>query len=498
MKFEIEYSTIENVAGPLVVVSKVRNAQYNEVVRIKLPSGESRLGQVLETTDKFAVVQVFGPTDGINVDKTSVSFLGETFNLGVSEEMLGRVFNGQGKPRDGSTGIAASEKRDINGSPINPSAREKPSDFIETGVSAIDGLDTLVRGQKLPLFSASGLPHNQLTAQIVRQANVKGSNEGFAVVFAGIGITYDDASFFINEFRKTGALKRTVAFINLADDPSIERILTPRLALTTAEYLAYDRGMHVLVILNDMTNYAEALRELSSAREEVPGRRGYPGYMYTDLASIYERAGIIKGKKGSITQLNVVTMPSDDVTHPIPDLTGYITEGQIFRSRDLVNKGVYPPIQPLGSLSRLMNNGIGAGKTREDHSNVANQLYSAYAKAQDAKSLSAIVGAEALSESDKRYLKFGDEFEARFIGQGFNERRTIEDTLGIGWDLLSLLPQDELTRVKKDFIAKYYKGAKAQEKKVEAREEEKKAETKSEKRPELKPKRGRPSKKGRK
>ena len=491
MKFEIEYSTIENVAGPLVVVSKVRNAQYNEVVRIKLPSGESRLGQVLETTDKFAVVQVFGPTDGINVDKTSVSFLGETFNLGVSEDMLGRIFNGQGKPRDTSAGVAAEEKRDINGSPINPSAREKPSEFIETGISAIDGLDTLVRGQKLPLFSASGLPHNQLTAQITRQANVKNSSEGFAIVFAGIGITYDDASFFTNEFRKTGALKRTVAFMNLADDPSIERILTPRLALTTAEYLAYDRGMHVLVILNDMTNYAEALRELSSAREEVPGRRGYPGYMYTDLAGIYERAGIIKGKRGSITQLNVVTMPSDDVTHPIPDLTGYITEGQIFLSRDLVNKGIYPPIQPLGSLSRLMNNGIGAGKTREDHSGVANQLYSAYSKAQEAKSLSAIVGAEALSESDKRYLKFGDEFEAHFIGQGFNERRTIEDTLNIGWDLLSLLPQDELTRVKKDFIAKYYKGAKVHEKKEEAREEQKAA-------PKEEKKGGRPVKKGRK
>ncbi len=460
MKFEVEYSTIESVAGPLVVVSKVGNAKYNEVVRIRLANGESRLGQVLETSDKYAVVQVFGPTDGINIDKTSVSFLGETFTVGVSEGMLGRVFNGQGKPRDGSAGVAAEEKRDINGSPINPTAREKPSDFIETGISGIDGLDTLVRGQKLPIFSASGLPHNQLTAQITRQANVKNSNEGFAIVFAGIGITYDDATFFINEFRKTGALKRTAAFINLADDPSIERILTPRLALSTAEYLAYDRGMHVLVILNDMTNYAEALRELSSAREEVPGRRGYPGYMYTDLASIYERAGIIKGKKGSITQLPVVTMPSDDVTHPIPDLTGYITEGQIYLSRDLVNKGVYPPIQPQGSLSRLMNNGIGAGKTREDHSGVANQLYTTYAKAQDAKSLSAIVGAEALSEADKRYLKFGEEFESKFIGQGFYERRTIEDTLNIGWDLLSMLPEGELTRIKKDYVTKYYKRGK--------------------------------------
>ncbi len=463
MKFDIEYSTIESVAGPLVVVGKVGSAQYNEIVRIRLQGGETRLGQVLETTNKFAVVQVFGPTDGINVDKTSVSFLGETFNTGVSEDMLGRIFNGQGVPRDSGAKAVSDEKRDINGNPINPAAREKPSEFIETGISAIDGLDTLVRGQKLPIFSSSGLPHNELTAQITRQANVKNSSEGFAVVFAGIGITYDDASYFINEFRKTGALKRTVAFINLADDPSIERILTPRLALTTAEYLAYERGMHVLVILNDMTNYAEALRELSSAREEVPGRRGYPGYMYTDLAGIYERAGIIRGKKGSITQLNVVTMPSDDVTHPIPDLTGYITEGQIYMSRDLVNKGIYPPIQPLGSLSRLMNNGIGAGKTREDHSGVASQLYTVYSKAQDAKSLSAIVGAEALSDSDRRYLNFGEAFESQFIGQRFDERRTIEETLGIGWDLLSMLPEDELTRVKKTFIEKYYgKGKNAQ------------------------------------
>ena len=463
MRFEIEYSTIESVAGPLVVVGKTRNAQYNEVVRIRTASGDTRLGQVLETSDKYAIVQVFGPTDGINVDSTSVSFLGETFTVGVSEGMLGRVFNGQGKPRDTNAGVAAEEKRDINGAPINPTAREKPSEFIETGVSAIDGLDTLVRGQKLPIFSASGLPHNQLAAQVTRQANVKNSSEGFAVVFAGIGITYDDASYFINEFRKTGALKRTVAFINLADDPSIERILTPRLALTTAEYLAYERGMHVLVILNDMTNYAEALRELSSAREEVPGRRGYPGYMYTDFAGIYERAGIIRGKKGSITQLDILTMPSDDVTHPIPDLTGYITEGQINLSRDLMNKGIYPPIQPLGSLSRLMNNGIGAGKTREDHSGVSAQLYAMYARAQDAKSLSAIVGAEALSEDDKRYLKFGDDFEARFIGQGFYERRTIEDTLDIGWDMLSEFPEGDLTRVKKDFVAKYYKKGKARE-----------------------------------
>ena len=339
MRFEIEYSTIENVAGPLIVVGKVRNAQYNEIVKIRLPSGEERLGQVLDTSDTQAIVQVFGPTDGINVKKTSVSFLGETFRVGVGEDMLGRVFDGQGRPKDAGARIAAQEQRDINGAPINPVARIHPSDFIETGISAIDGLNTLVRGQKLPIFSASGLPHNKLVAQITRQANVKNSSESFAVVFAGIGITYDDYSYFISEFRKTGALKRTVAFINLADDPSIERIITPRIALTTAEYLAFEKGMHVLVILTDMTNYAEALRELSSAREEVPGRRGYPGYMYTDLASLYERAGIVKGRKGSITQLDVVTMPSDDVTHPIPDLTGYITEGQMFLSRELVNKG---------------------------------------------------------------------------------------------------------------------------------------------------------------
>ncbi len=477
MKFEVNYSTIESVAGPLVVVGKVGTASYNEIVRIRLPSGESRLGQVLETTSRHAVVQVFGPTDGINIDKTSVSFLGETFTIGVSEDMLGRIFDGQGRPRDVKSAVSFKEKRDINGEPINPVSRAMPSDFIETGISTIDGMNTLVRGQKLPLFSGSGLSHNELTAQITRQAKVKKSNEGFAVVFAGIGITYDDAEYFITEFRKTGALSRTAAFINLADDPSIERILTPRIALTTAEYLAYERGMHVLVILNDMTNYAEALRELSSAREEVPGRRGYPGYMYTDLASIYERAGVIKGRKGSITQLNVVTMPGDDVTHPIPDLTGYITEGQIFMARDLHNKGIYPEVNPSNSLSRLMSNGIGDGKTREDHSNVKDQLFGAYARAQDAKSLSSIVGAEALSDTDKMFLKLGDEFENRFIKQGFYEDRTIEDTLAIGWDVLSILPESELTRIKPAYIEKYYHGhgkpaaQKIEEKKAEQQDE---------------------------
>lgn len=458
MKYEIEYKTIESVAGPLVVVKNVKNASYNEIVRINMSDGESRTGQVLETGEGYAVVQVFGPTNGINIDKTSVTFLGDTFRFGVSEDMFGRIFNGQGKPIDVKASVKYEEKFDVNGEPINPVSRTMPSDFIETGISGIDGLITLVRGQKLPIFSASGLPHNELTAQVAKQATVKGS-ESFAVVFAAIGITYDDASYFIDEFKKAGSLSRTVAFINLADDPSIERILTPRIALTTAEFLAYQKGYHVLVILNDMTNYAEALRELASAREEVPGRRGYPGYMYTDLASIYERAGIIKGKKGSITQLDVVSMPGDDVTHPIPDLTGYITEGQIFISRDLANRNIYPPINPLGSLSRLMSNGIGPGKTREDHRGVADQLYGAYAKAQDAKNLSSVVGAEALSDADKVYLKFGEEFESRFIAQGRDEARTIEETLNIGWDLLSMLKEDDLTRIKREYIEKYYKKA---------------------------------------
>jgi V/A-type H+-transporting ATPase subunit B len=454
MKFEAEYRTIGKVSGPLMVINSVKNAGYGEITKIRLENGEERLGQVIETTDKFAVVQVFGPTSGISIKSTSVSFLGETFKLGVGEEMLGRVFDGQGRPKDTKAAYAVEKKKDINGEPINPVARRMPSDFIQTGVSSIDGLMTLVRGQKLPIFSSSGLPHNQLAAQIARQAKVLGKSESFAVVFGGIGITYDDASFFIDNFRKTGALKRTAAFMNLADDPSIERILTPRLALTTAEFLAFERGMHVLVILTDMTNYCESLREMASAREEVPGRRGYPGYMYTDLASIYERAGIVEGKKGSITQLNIITMPGDDITHPIPDLTGYITEGQIFLSRELNNKGIYPPINPLGSLSRLMNNGIGEGKTREDHRGVADQLYGAYARAQESRSLSAIIGVEALSESDKLYLKFGDDFEKRFIAQGDYDDRTIEQTLDIGWELLSELPEKELTRIKREHIEK--------------------------------------------
>ena len=459
MAIGMEYKTISRVAGPLVVVDKVSDAAYNEVVSIRMPSGEKKLGQVLESTNKYAVVQIFGQTGGINLNETSVTFLGDTFRMGVSDEILGRIFDGQGRPKDIKAGISYAEKRDINGEPINPAARAKPKDFIETGISTVDGLMTLIRGQKLPIFSSSGLPHNQLAAQIARQARVKNSSEDFAVVFAGIGITYDDASFFIKSFEKTGALKRTAIFMNLADDPSIERILTPRLALTAAEYLAYDQGMHVLVMLTDMTSYCESLRELSSAREEVPGRRGYPGYMYTDLASIYERAGLLVGKKGSITQLNILTMPGDDMTHPIPDLTGYITEGQILLGRELYNKGVYPPVNPLGSLSRLMTGAVGPGVTREDHKGWAEQIYGAYARAIEARDLSSIVGVEALQDKDRQYLKFGEDFEKTFISQGENEHRTIEDTLRIGWDLLSRFDSAELTRIKSEHVKKYYSAA---------------------------------------
>ncbi|MEM0147142.1 MAG: V-type ATP synthase subunit B, partial [Candidatus Micrarchaeaceae archaeon] len=453
---EITYNTIERAYGPLLVVDKVNNAAYNEIVRIRLQNGEERLGQVLDTANTYAIVQVFGETAGININKTTVTFTGSTYKAGVGEDLLGKIFNGQGMPINRGEKVIFDDKRDINGAPINPNARGWPSEAIETGISAIDGLNTLLRGQKLPLFSGGGLPHNALAAQITRQAAVKGASD-FTVIFAGIGITYDDAAYFINEIRKTGAMKRTVMFLNLASDPSIERILTPRIALTEAEYLAFERDMHVLVILDDMTQYAETLREIASAREEVPGRRGYPGYMYTDLASIYERAGVIRGKKGSITQLNVVTMPGDDVTHPIPDLTGYITEGQIFLDRELANKGIYPPIQPLGSLSRLMNNGIGKDKTREDHKGVADQLYGAYARAREVRSISMIIGKDALSEDEKLYLDFGDAFENRFIRQEINERRSIEQTLDIGWELLSMLPEADLTRVKKEHIEKYYK-----------------------------------------
>ena len=455
MKMMKEYQTVTDVSGPLLFVDNVGNIGYNELVEITLPNGERKKGQVLETSKGNCVVQVFGTTAGLDTQHTRVRFLGETMRIAVSDEMLGRVFNGLGEPRDNGPKIISKEKLDIAGSPINPYAREGPRDFIQTGISTIDGLNTLVRGQKLPIFSGSGLPHNDLAVQIARQAKVKGNEEDFAVVFAAVGITNEEALFFMRDFEKTGALERAVLFLNLADDPSIERIITPRLALTTAEYLAYEKDMHILVIITDMTNYCEALREISSAREEVPGRRGYPGYMYTDLASIYERAGRIKGRKGTITQLSILTMPGDDLTHPIPDLTGYITEGQIVLSRDIHRKGIYPPIDPLPCLSRLMNLGIGKDRTREDHRGLADQLYSAYAGGRDLRALSAVVGEEALSESDKRYLKFADEFEKRYITQGSNEDRSIEETFDISWDLLSTIPETELKRVKQEHIDKY-------------------------------------------
>jgi len=453
-----EYKTVTKIAGPLVFVEGVNDIGYNEIVEITLPSGEKRKGQVLETSKGIAVVQIFGSTAGLNISQTRVKFLGETMKLGVSTEMLGRVFNGLGEPRDKGPKIIPESRIDINGSAINPYSRAEPRDFIQTGVSTIDGMNTLVRGQKLPIFSGSGLPHNALAVQIARQAKVASSkNEKFAVVFAAVGITHEESSFFMRDFEKTGALERAVLFLNLADDPSVERIITPRLALTTAEYLAYEKDMHVLVIITDMTNYCEALREIASAREEVPGRRGYPGYMYTDLSTIYERAGCIKGKKGTVTQLSILTMPGDDITHPIADLTGYITEGQIVLGRDLHRKNIYPPVDVLPCLSRLMNLGIGKERTREDHRGIADQLYAGYATGRDLRSLSAVVGEEALSDTDKLYLKFADVFEQRFIKQDSHEDRTIEQTLELGWELLSMLPETELKRLKKEFIEKYGK-----------------------------------------
>ncbi len=461
-----EYQTVTNVEGPLVFVDKVGDVGYNEIVEVKLPNGEIRKGQVLETSKGRAVIQIFGSTTGLDTHKTRVKFLGETMKLAVSTEMLGRVFNGLGEPRDNGAPIIPEKKVDIIGSAINPMAREKPSEFIQTGISTIDGLNTLVRGQKLPIFSGSGLPHNELAVQIARQAKVLGEGENFAVVFAAVGITHEEANFFMKDFERTGALERSVLFLNLADDPSVERLITPRMALTTAEYLAFEKDMHVLVIITDMTNYCEALREIAGARKEVPGRRGYPGYMYTDLASIYERAGVIKGKKGSVTQIAILSMPSDDITHPIPDLTGYITEGQIVVGRELHRKGIYPPIDVLPCLSRLMNLGIGKGKTREDHRGVADQLYAAYAQGRDLRSLSAVVGEEALSEIDRKYLRFADEFEKRFIAQKRDEDRSIEETLNIGWELFSILPESELKRVKVEHIEKYGKKFFREESKV--------------------------------
>lgn len=453
---EKQYQTINYVTGPLVFIENVRGVSYNEMVRLILPDGTKRSGQVLECTENYAVIQVFEGTIGIDTKATKVIFEEEVARINVSEEMLGRIFNGRGEPIDGGPEIVPKARLEITGAPINPFARAQPSDFIQTGISAIDGLNTLVRGQKLPIFSGAGLPANELVAQIIRQATVRGGEE-FAIVFAAMGITSREASFFRKEFQTTGAINRVVFFLNLADDPTVERLLTPRAALTVAEYLAFEKDMHVLVILSDMTNYCEALREISTAREEVPGRRGYPGYMYTDLATIYERAGRIKGRDGSITQLVILTMPDDDITHPIPDLTGYITEGQIVLSRHLHRRGIYPPIDVLPSLSRLMNLGIGPGKTREDHRGVADQLYSSYAEGRDLRRLVSIIGEEALTETDRKYLKFADAFEEEFIGQGM-ENRTIEQTLEKGWELLSLLPKSELKRVKRVFIEKYYKG----------------------------------------
>ena len=465
-----EYKTITQIAGPLVFVSDVSGVGYNEMVEVLLPTGEKRMGQVLESAKGLAVIQIFGPTDGINTTGTRVRFLGETMRLGVSTDMLGRSFDGLGRPRDGKPPVTAEKRIDINGAALNPFMRDTPSDFIQTGISTIDGLNTLVRGQKLPIFTASGLPHSQLAVQIARQARtVSKQKEPFAVVFAAVGITHEESSFFMREFQNSGALERAVLFLNLADDPSVERIITPRLALTTAEYLAYEKDMHVLVIITDMTNYCEALREIAAAREEVPGRRGYPGYMYTDLSNIYERAGRVKGKKGTVTQLGILTMPGDDITHPIPDLTGYITEGQIVLVRDLHRKNIYPPVDVLPCLSRLMNLGIGKERTREDHRGIADQLYAAYATGRDLRSLAAVVGQEALSETDRQYLSFADSFEQRFIKQGHNDDRTIEQTLDLGWELLTVLPESELKRVKKEHIEKY--GRKFRHKKEEKKDE---------------------------
>ncbi len=451
-----EYTRIREIKGPLLVVEGVQDVAYDEIVEVELPSGEKRRGRVLDVMRGIAVVQVFEGTTGITTTGTRVRFLGKPLEIPVSEDMLGRIFNGLGEPIDGGPPIIAEEERDVNGAPLNPAERAYPEDFIQTGISAIDGMNTMVRGQKLPIFSGSGLPHNKLAAQIARQATVRGEEEEFAVVFAAIGIKYDDFIFFKKFFEETGALNRVAMFVNLADEPAMTRLVTPRAALTLAEYLAYDRDMHVLVILTDMTNYAEALREISAAREEVPGRQGYPGYLYSDLASIYERAGRVKGKKGSITQMPILTMPNDDITHPIPDLTGYITEGQIVLSRELHNKGIYPPINVLMSLSRLMKEGIGPGKTREDHADVSNQLYAAYSRGVELRSLAAVVGEESLSPVDRKYLEFADAFERRFLSQGERENRTIEQTLDLAWEILAILPEEELTNIKEKYIKKYH------------------------------------------
>ena len=451
-----EYRTIQEVAGPLMLVRGVTDVAYDELGEIELADGSRRRCRVLEIDDGNALVQLFESSTGINLESSKVRFLGRSMEIGVSEDMLSRVFDGLGRPIDGGPEILPEERRDVAGLPMNPAARSYPEEFIQTGVSAIDGLNTLVRGQKLPIFSGSGLPHAELAAQIARQAKVVGTDEPFAVVFAAMGITFEESNYFVESFKETGAIDRAVLFMNLANDPAVERIATPKMALTTAEFLAFEKGMHVLVILTDITNYADALREISAARKEVPGRRGYPGYMYTDLATMYERAGRQNGKNGSITMIPILTMPEDDKTHPIPDLTGYITEGQIILSRDLSRKKIEPPINVLPSLSRLKDKGIGEGKTRADHANTMNQLFSAYARGKDAKELMVILGEAALSDIDKLYAKFADEFEATYVSQGFRTDRSIEETLNIGWDLLRILPRSELKRIRDEYLDKYY------------------------------------------
>ncbi|HWQ77822.1 MAG TPA: V-type ATP synthase subunit B [Anaerovoracaceae bacterium] len=450
-----EYRTISEIAGPLMLVKNVENVKYDELGEIELPNGETRKCKVLEINGSNALVQLFESSAGINLAESKVRFLGKGIDLAVSMDLLGRVFDGLGRPIDGGPPIIADKRLDINGIPMNPAARDYPAEFIQTGISAIDGLNTLVRGQKLPIFSGSGLPHPELAAQIARQSKVLGADSKFAVVFAAIGITFEEADFFISDFRQTGAIDRTVLFMNLADDPAIERISTPRMALTAAEYLAFEKNMHVLVILTDITNYAEALREVSAARKEVPGRRGYPGYLYTDLATLYERAGRKRGFEGSITMIPILTMPEDDKTHPIPDLTGYITEGQIILSRELNRKGIMPPIDVLPSLSRLKDKGIGKGKTREDHSDTMNQLFAFYAAGKECKELMAILGEAALSETDKLYAKFADAFEGNYVSQGYDTNRTIGDTLKLGWQLLTIMPRSEMKRIRGEYLNKY-------------------------------------------
>jgi len=450
-----EYSTITEVNGPLIIVNKIVNVKYDELVEIELSDGEKRRGQVLEVSEDRAIVQMFEGTTGIDISNTKVRFLGKVLEIPVSTDMLGRIFDGSGRPIDKGPKIIPEKRLDINGSPLNPYARDYPNDFIQTGISSIDVLNTLVRGQKLPIFSGSGLPHAKVASQIARQAKVLGKEESFSVVFAAMGITFEEANFFISDFRRTGAIEKSVMYINLANDPAIERLITPKMALTTAEYLAFEKDMHVLVILTDMTNYCEALREVSAARKEIPGRRGYPGYLYTDLATLYERAGRIKGKKGSITMVPILSMPEDDKTHPIPDLTGYITEGQIILARELHLKGIYPPINVLPSLSRLKDKGIGEEKTRGDHSNVMNQLFASYARGKESKELATILGEAALTEEDKKYVKFSDKFEEIFVQQGEDENRAIEKSLGIGWEALAMLPVNELKRIKDEYIEKY-------------------------------------------